>query len=373
MNAAGERGHQIDLTGLGHSYGAVTALSKIDLTIEPGELVALLGPSGCGKTTLLRIIAGFVFPKFGEVAIGGVNVTYVPAGRRNVGIVFQNYALFPHMTVARNVGYGLRARHIARSLVEERVQEMLDLVQMSKYLERYPGELSGGQQQRVALARALAVRPQIMLLDEPFSALDRGLRLDMQMEVKSLLKGYGVTSILVTHDQEEALSMADRIVVLNDGKIEQVGTASGLYDQPASLFVNKFLGQTNLLPATISGQIGSKVSLALDCGVSLEVPASRIWPKGDRVVLSVRPENLSIVAGPTDKTIPAVVSHFAPLGAVDLIEARANCGTPIKIARAHRSGENVVVDGQKIWLAIESRAACSLFDNPTSRIDKRDA
>ncbi|MDU6493934.1 ABC transporter ATP-binding protein, partial [Bradyrhizobium sp.] len=228
------RGCALMLQGVGHSFGATVALESIDLAVARGELIALLGPSGCGKTTLLQIIAGFLQPSRGAVSFDGVRIDRTPANRRRIGMVFQNYALFPHLTVAENVAYGLRARKSPGAMVKQRVAEMLARVQMTSFGDRFPRQLSGGQQQRVALARALAIDPVLVLLDEPFSALDKNLRLDMQIEIKSLLKSCGVTSIMVTHDQEEALSMADRIVVLNKGRIEQIDTPDALYDAPAS-------------------------------------------------------------------------------------------------------------------------------------------
>ncbi|MGE3702012.1 MAG: ABC transporter ATP-binding protein [Hyphomicrobiaceae bacterium] len=353
------RGHHIRLGGVSHSYGAVQALRDVHLTIAPGQLVALLGPSGCGKTTLLKIIAGFVFPTAGEVQVDSENITHMPAGERNVGIVFQNYALFPHMTVARNIGYGLRARRVSRRVVNERVGDMLSLVKMEVFADRYPGELSGGQQQRVALARALAVQPRIMLLDEPFSALDRGLRLDMQIEVKKLLRGHGVTSILVTHDQEEALSMADRIVVLRDGRVEQVGTAADLYDRPQTLFVNRFLGQTNLLPGIVEAMSEGAKLLALDCGARM--PMIGDFKAGRRIVVSVRPENLVETTTPEAGAIPATVKLNMPLGSSDVTEFETCCGTPIRRFRPHRSGSLPDPPGTMVHLKVQDLAACNVF------------
>src|SRR5712672_2338841 len=228
----------VELDGLTHRYGATTAVDNVTLTIKAGEIAALLGPSGCGKTTLLRIIAGFVRQNAGRVIVGGSAIDDLPANRRNVGIVFQNYALFPHMTAAENIAYGLRARGQSKHKIKPTVARFLDVVRLGGLADRYPKQLSGGQQQRVALARALAVGPSILLLDEPFAALDKNLRLDMQIEVKRIQRLAGTTTILVTHDQEEALSMADRVAVLNRGRLEQFGTPSEVYDTPCSLFVN---------------------------------------------------------------------------------------------------------------------------------------
>src|SRR3954447_17530864 len=265
------RGHSLDLKGIGHAFGATVALDEISLTAAAGELIALLGPSGCGKTTMLQIIAGFLRPSKGEVKFDGARVEHIPANRRRIGMVFQNYALFPHLSVFENVAYGLRARKMPAAAVKLQVAEMLGLIQMSGFAGRLPGQLSGGQQQRVALARALAIEPGLVLLDEPFSALDKNLRLDMQIEIKSLLKTFGVTSIIVTHDQEEALSMADRIVVLNKGRIEQIDSPDALYDRPASLFVNSFIGHANFLRGTVSGADRVK----LEAGPEICLPTQR--------------------------------------------------------------------------------------------------
>src|SRR5216683_2631886 len=236
------------LDGITHRYpGGAVAVENINLDVKGGEIIALLGPSGCGKTTLLRIVAGFIAQSEGRVIIGDEIVDALPPNRRAVGIVFQNYALFPHLTIADNVAYGLAARGMDKTARQREAQRLLDLVQLGSMGERLPRQLSGGQQQRVALARALAIKPSILLLDEPFAALDKNLRLDMQIEVKRLQRLAGTTTILVTHDQEEALSMADRVAVLNQGKLEQYSPPTEVYDAPKSLFVNTFVGTANTL------------------------------------------------------------------------------------------------------------------------------
>ena len=218
-----EHGHTLDIDLVTHRYGSVTAVADVSLAVRAGEIVALLGPSGCGKTTLLRVVAGFVRQSKGSVRIDGKPVDHLPANLRNVGIVFQSYALFPHMTVADNIAYGLEARGTARAKVRKTVDQFLEVVRLTELRDRLPRQLSGGQQQRVAVARALAVEPTVLLLDEPFSALDKGLRLDMQIEIKRLQRQFGLTAILVTHDQDEAMSVADRIAVMNRGKVEAPG------------------------------------------------------------------------------------------------------------------------------------------------------
>ena len=273
-------------------------MENINLDIKGGELVALLGPSGCGKTTLLRIVAGFIAQSEGRDLIGDEIVDHLPPNRRGVGIVFQNYALFPHMTVAENVAYGLAARGVADGdSARARRSEMLELVQLARSRERLPRQLSGGQQQRVALARALAIEPKILLLDEPFGALDKNLRLDMQIEVKRLQRVSGITTLIVTHDQEEALSMADRIAVISQGRLEQFGSPTDIYDRPQTLFVNTFVGTANRCRA--SCRRGSRPARTF---ASMPAPSSsrgrnRPLDGGDRVTVCMRPEHLRFVDG----------------------------------------------------------------------------
>ena len=250
---AATRSHRVRLDKITHRFADFTAVSDINLDVAGGELVALLGPSGCGKSTLLRIISGFIRQSEGHVLFDDGEVDHLAPGERGVGIVFQNYALFPHMTIAENVAYGLQARKWPADKIKPRVAEMLDLVHMSEFALRKPRQLSGGQQQRIALARCLAIDPKVLLLDEPFGALDKNLRLDMQIEVKRLQREYGITTVLVTHDQEEALSMADRIAVMSRGRIEQVSSPTEIYDKPQTLFVNNFVGTTNVLQGEFLG------------------------------------------------------------------------------------------------------------------------
>ena len=245
------RGHSVDLSGVTHRFGSFVAVDDVSLRVKAGEVLALLGPSGCGKTTLLRIISGFVEQTVGSVLIDGSPIDHLPPNLRRVGIVFQSYALFPHMTVAENIAYGLKARRTPKDAIKPRVQELLETVQLGAMAQRLPRELSGGQQQRVALARALAVEPSVLLLDEPFSALDKNLRLDMQIELKRLQRQLGLTAILVTHDQDEAMGVADRIAVMNAGRVEQLDTPVNIYDRPASLFVSGFIGTTNQLSGRV--------------------------------------------------------------------------------------------------------------------------
>ncbi|MBM3522796.1 MAG: ABC transporter ATP-binding protein, partial [Alphaproteobacteria bacterium] len=266
------------IEGLNLSYGTVAALAEIDLAVAKGEFVALLGPSGCGKTSLLRAVAGFVRPQRGAIRLAGRDVAQVPPRQRNIGIVFQSYALFPHMTAFENVRFGLDSRGVARAEVVERTKRALALVGLDKLADRRPRQLSGGQQQRVALARAIVIEPDILLLDEPLAALDKQLRVQMQTELKSLQKTVGVTSIFVTHDREEAMSMADRIVVMRDGRIRQVATPEALFAAPRDAWVADFIGAGNLLGGALRQQ-GGGVALALGPGSVLEAEAGSIDPR----------------------------------------------------------------------------------------------
>ncbi|MFZ9836994.1 MAG: ABC transporter ATP-binding protein [Opitutaceae bacterium] len=283
---------RIELDGVGKRYGAVTAVREVHLTIAAGEFLTLLGPSGCGKTTLLRMIAGFEAPTAGRIRLGGEDITAVPPHQRPVNQVFQGYALFPHLTVRGNVAFGLRMRGVAPAELERRVGEALVLVSLEGLGERFPHELSGGQRQRVAVARAVVCRPQVLLLDEPFSALDAKLRQSMRAELQALQRRLGMTFVLVTHDQDEALALSDRIAVVNAGALEQVGSPREIYHRPATAFVADFVGHANLIPAERLGWTAARVGVRLAGGVELEVPAEH-WPAGRSSTRAVvRPEQV---------------------------------------------------------------------------------
>ncbi len=353
----------LTLDDIVHRYGTAMAVDHVTLEIAAGELVALLGPSGCGKTTLLRIIGGFLQQSSGQVVVGGKRIDQLPPRRREVGIVFQNYALFPHMNVFENLAYGLDARGVARAEQRRRVGEMLELVQMTELADRLPKQLSGGQQQRVALARALAVHPRILLLDEPFAALDKNLRLDMQIEIKRIQRASGTTAIIVTHDQEEALSMADRVAVLNQGRLEQFGTPAAVYDTPASLFVNRFVGSANMLPGVLSANDGDTARVDLDTGDFLvtRAPAEDV-AIGDKVVVCVRPENLRLTSD--EAGIRGTVEFGLPLGAVIVHEVLAAGGHRIKLAESRAPGTEPRKTGAPVRLMPSSPAAVMVFAAP---------
>ncbi|KAA0679899.1 ABC transporter ATP-binding protein [Azospirillum brasilense] len=358
-------GVAVTLDGITHRFDASTAVDNVTLEIKAGELVALLGPSGCGKTTLLRILAGFQAQTLGRVVIGDRVVDSLPPAGRGVGIVFQNYALFPHMTVAQNVAYGLEARGAARDAVRARVEAMLGLVKLDAMRDRFPKQLSGGQQQRVALARALAIQPSILLLDEPFAALDKNLRLDMQIEIKQLQRRFGITTIMVTHDQEEALSMADRIAVLSRGKLEQFGTPEDVYDRPGTLFVNGFVGSANQLRGRVVRASGSVAEVALEAGTVLSaVTPDAALAAGDPAILCVRPENLRLATEATPQQIAGTVELALPLGPVVVYEVRTADGGQVKVTEPRVAGAALRTPGTPVRLQPVSPQTCRAFAVP---------
>ncbi|NNE73643.1 MAG: ABC transporter ATP-binding protein [Acidimicrobiales bacterium] len=304
----------VNLTGITKRFGDVTAVNDIDLQIADGEFFAMLGPSGCGKTTTLRMIAGLEFPTEGSLQIFGVEVGTQPPNKRPVNTVFQNYALFPHLTVRDNVSFGLRMQGTNKREAARRADELIELVQLSGMEKRKPAQLSGGQQQRVALARALVNEPQVLLLDEPLGALDLKLRQEMQTELKSLQRDLGVSFVFVTHDQEEALTMSDRIAVMHEGNLLQVGRAEDLYERPESRFVADFIGQTNLIDATVA----DADMIVLTNGTKVKAPNPH--PAGTSVAMSLRPESIEIGRPGTVPTeyeptsLPGVVKSVTYLG-----------------------------------------------------------
>ena len=298
----------VQVDGVGKSFSGTVALEPVWLKIRQGEFLTLLGPSGCGKTTLLNLIAGFLEADSGELFINGELVTQVPPHQREIGIVFQNYALFPHMNVAQNVGYGLRTRRVPKNEIAERVREALELVKLGDFADRKPGQLSGGQQQRVALARALVIRPKVLLLDEPFSALDRNLRTAMQVELKEIQSRLGLTTVFVTHDQSEALSMSDRIAVMSRGRIRQIGSPTDIYDTPQNHFVSTFVGDANLFAATLQEHSGGAVRLNVgQTELSLETYQDEL-PDAGPVTLFARPEQCTLTEAGHVGSIPATVA-----------------------------------------------------------------
>lgn len=312
--AVSER-YAVELRQVVKQFGPVTAVDRISLRIGEGEFFSLLGPSGCGKTTSLRLIAGFEIPTEGEILIGGVPQGLRPAYQRPVNTVFQHYALFPHMSVAENIAFGLQMQSVGKAEVQVRVREALDLVQLPGMDSRRPNQLSGGQQQRVALARALVNRPQVLLLDEPLGALDLKLRKAMQIELKALQNRVGITFIYVTHDQEEALTMSDRLAVVNQGRVLQVGEPEQIYENPADRFVADFIGETNFVAGTLEA-LGPPVKVALGEGVTVLAGSAEGGLRvGDRVVVSVRPERVELL-NDDSSAVPAAPARSRARGRI---------------------------------------------------------
>ncbi|MBF9073306.1 ABC transporter ATP-binding protein [Streptacidiphilus fuscans] len=320
-SAGNSTGATVRFVGLRRTFGATTALDGLDLTVNPGELVALLGPSGCGKTTALRMLAGFETPDSGQVLVDGEDVTRIPAHRRDAGMVFQSYSLFPHLNARDNVAFGLKMRKVGAAERRKRADELLELVGLPTHGDRYPHQLSGGQQQRIALARALALRPRVLLLDEPLSALDAKVRENLREEIRRLQQELGITTLFVTHDQEEALSMADRVAVMHAGRLEQCDTPAELYARPATAFVAEFVGTMNRIPGVVDAD-GKTVELL---GQRLPVEAGG-EVRGDADVL-IRPENVVVTAGGGQG---AIITASMFLGASTRLTIQLPDGTSVK-------------------------------------------
>ena len=333
------RGVTIDHVTFG--YGATPVLEDVSLEVERGQFFAFLGPSGSGKTTLLRLIAGFGTPTAGRILIGERDVTRLPPWSRNVGLVFQSYALWPHMSVHKNVAFGLERRKLGRAEIERKVTDALALVGLSEFADRRPAQLSGGQQQRVALARTIVIEPEVLLLDEPLSNLDARLRVEMRVELRQLQRKLGITAIYVTHDQEDANSIADNIAVLDHGRIQQIGTPIDLYDHPANRFVATFLGTANL----IEGAVEPGGRFVAD-GISLPTVSGA----PGRACISIRPQDISV--GPPNGGIPVRIAEREFLGGITRYHTQASA-QPIVVDVPHRRGETVHNVGDMIGLIIE--------------------
>jgi putative spermidine/putrescine transport system ATP-binding protein len=332
------------------TFGSTTALERFDLAVRPGELITLLGPSGCGKTTALRIAAGFEFADSGNVLVSGADISGTPAHQRNMGMVFQSYSLFPNLSVANNIDFGLRTRKIAAAARKQRVNEMLELVELGAFRDRYPHQLSGGQQQRVALARALAVQPQVLLLDEPLSALDAKVRTTLRDEIRRIQTDVGITTLFVTHDQEEALAISDRICVMSQGRIEQLGSPTEVYRHPSTAFVARFVGSMNEFDAKVVA--GTQVEVL---GRSVEVPAAASLVGGSTVKLLVRPEDLSL----DDDGFSGSVVSITFQGASTLVGVRIDVADSLVSVDVGRGAADDLSIGDRVGVAVHGlNAVC---------------
>ncbi len=355
----------IEIHGVTKRFGAFTAVSDVSLTVNAGEFITLLGPSGCGKTTLLRMLSGFEQPDAGTIRIAGEDVTHLAPYRRNVNQVFQSYALFPHLTVFDNIAFGLRMQKVPAKEIAARVAEVIALVALQGFEQRKPQQLSGGQRQRVALARAIVPRPKVLLLDEPLSALDAKLRHQMQLELKHLQKQIGLTFVFVTHDQEEALTMSDRIAVFSKGRIEQLGTASEIYHHPRTAFVADFIGEANLLPAELVAKEGANVRVRLAQGFELVLPSER-WPgAAPRARVSIRPEKICVSKIPieAEHVFRATVKEEVFQGVFDRLWLETEHGLRLTAVVANESALRPPIHaGDAVWCALHADDIVVLSD-----------
>lgn len=367
VQAWGARGAEIRMTnetdlrleGALKTFGDVTALDHVDIAVRNGELLTILGPSGSGKTTLLRLVAGFAEPDAGKIMLQGRDITFLPPAKRDIGMVFQNYALFPHMTVAENVAFPLQMRKTAKAEIKRRVDWALGIVKLTGYEERLPRQLSGGQQQRVAFARAVVFDPRILLLDEPFGALDRKLREQIQLEVRRLQQQLNLTSLFVTHDQEEALILSDRIAVMNEGRIEQLGTPHEIYEKPANRFVADFIGISNLFSGRIEGRDKQTAAVRDDTGLLFHVAADEIPEAGSDAVVLVRPERLHLLRDGEEaaNSLSGEVAEIVYLGQSEKLRIDTGAGRNVLMHRQTKLGEAPLEVGSRVdvgWSAADA-------------------
>lgn len=348
----------VTLDGVTKRFGRVTAVEQLQLVVRSGEMLSLLGPSGCGKTTTLRMIAGLEQPTGGEIRIAGRSMTGIPPHRRNLGLVPQHYAIFPHLDVFANVAFGLKMRKVAKAQTRDRVMHALDLVRLGGYADRRPNQLSGGQQQRVALARALVVEPTVLLLDEPLGALDRKLRLTMQVELKQLQQRMGFTTVFVTHDQEEALTLSDRIAVMSDGRIHQLGSPKELYEKPTSHFVADFLGTSNFLTGSVTTTDGGVLGIRTASGHHVADRGTHHVGSGDAVEISFRPEKVSLSSAEPDTVNRArgTVHSVLYQGTATHVRVRLPTGETIVAHVQNAGGAPEYGQGDQIWCSWPSDA-----------------
>jgi putative spermidine/putrescine transport system ATP-binding protein len=362
MRDTGPAAADLVLRGLRKTYGATVAVAEVSLALTKGEMLALLGPSGCGKTTTLRMVAGFVEPSAGEILLDGADITRVPANRRDTGMVFQSYALFPHMTVRCNVEFGLRAHRVPDAELKRRAAAALEMVGLEGLAERYPRQLSGGQQQRVALARVLVLRPKLLLFDEPLSNLDAKLRVQMRQEIRRLQKESGITALFVTHDQDEASALADRVAVMNAGRVEQVGTAEEVYNVPASRFVADFIGTSNLIEGEAVESRDGMVRVRTAGGEALQARGAAA--PGVRGALCIRPEKADLVGEGTPGALPGrIVSAVRTAGMMEYAVLLPS-GTSLTVQEQLRHGVSPRPQGTPIGVLLRGEDLRFLPDPP---------
>jgi ABC-type Fe3+/spermidine/putrescine transport system ATPase subunit len=347
-------GSALTITALSKRYGATLAVDGVGFEVPAGAIMTLLGPSGCGKTTILRAIAGFVAPDAGRIAVGGTDITGLAPERRQTAMVFQNYALFPHMTVAQNVAFGLKMRRLARAAIAPKVEQALALVRLGELAGRYPAELSGGQAQRCALARALVTEPRVLLLDEPFGALDQNLREAMQVELRKLQQRLGITTIVVTHDQQEALILSDLIAVMNAGRIEQLAPPIEVYDHPATRFVAGFIGTANVLTGRVTARAADGFALGLAAGV-LRLPGV---PPGDEVAIAIRPEAIRLDG--TGDGFAGTIAFATNLGSRVLYEVELAGGLKLGVEEQRQDKTRLRAVGETVRVGIDP-AHCTVL------------
>jgi putative spermidine/putrescine transport system ATP-binding protein len=347
----------LTLTGIQKRFGTTTAVHDFNLEAEKGEFVSFLGPSGCGKTTTLRMIAGFEQPTAGTITVDGTDITNRPPNRRNIGMVFQSYALFPNMTVADNIGFGLRVRKQPKDRIRSRVAELLELINLPDKGGRFPYQLSGGQQQRVALARALAIEPEVLLLDEPLSALDAKIRVALRKEIRTIQRQLGITTVYVTHDQEEAMSLSDRVVVMSEGRVEQIGPPPEIYNFPATPFVASFVGTLNLLPAQVVDAAAGTVSVA---GQTIRTPKA-IESGADRpVTVALRPEAIEIGEGGGSNRLSGPVEDVSFLGSIVRTRVRIGDDASVSLDQFNDPGLASAAIGDRVTISFPPEATIVL-------------
>ena len=361
-----EQAHTLRVRSLSKHYGHVRAVDDVTFTVRRGDFLTLLGPSGSGKTTILMSIAGFIEPTAGDVLVDDRVITHLPPERRNFGMVFQGYALFPHLSVADNVGFPLQVRRVPRTQAAARVREALELVHLTALADRFPRQLSGGQQQRVALARALVFQPDVLLLDEPLSALDKKLRAELQWELKSLHRRVGMTFIYVTHDQDEALSMSDEVAILREGRLVQSGSPSVLYDQPRTRFVADFLGKSNFLSGVVEESHPGRLTYRCGAHRFVHAGSARAPGPGESIVLSLRPEKIVLSAdepAASANALPAELVSSSYFGSgVHVLVATAAAGQ-LAVVRPSWRLDVPLIPGKRVWLSWDADAATPVADD----------